>query len=47
MIFPHQFVETIRKETIPLLGMHTEETRIERDMRTPMFMAALFTVART
>ena len=32
---------------IPLLGIHTEETRIERDMCTPMFVAALFTIART
>ena len=28
---------------IPLLGIHTEETRIERDTYTPMFIAALFT----
>ena len=26
---------------------YTEETRIERDMYTPMFIAALFTIART
>ena len=32
---------------IPMLGIHTEETRIERDPCTPMFVAALFTVART
>ena len=32
---------------IPLLGIHTEETRIERDTCTPMFVAALFTIART
>ena len=32
---------------IPLLGIHTEETRIERDTCTPMFIAALFIVART
>ena len=32
---------------IPLLGIHTEETRIEKDMCTPMFIAALFTIART
>ena len=32
---------------IPLLGIHTEETRIERDSCTPMFIAALFTIART
>ena len=30
-----------------LLGIHTEETRIERDMCTPMFIAALFIIART
>ena len=27
--------------------MHTEETRIERDTCTPMFIAALFVIART
>ena len=32
---------------ITLLGIHTEETRIERDTCTPMFIAALFTIART
>ena len=32
---------------IPLLGIHTEETRIERDTRTPVFIAALFIIART
>ena len=32
---------------IPLLGIHTEETRIERDKCTPVFFAALFTTART
>ena len=32
---------------IPLLGIHTEETRIERDTCTPMFIAELFTIART
>ena len=31
---------------IPLLGIHTEETRIERDMCTPVFIAALFIIAR-
>ena len=33
--------------TIPLLGIHTEETRIERDMCTPMFITALFIIAKT
>ena len=32
---------------IPLLGIHTEETRRERDTCTPMLIAALFTVVRT
>ena len=32
---------------IPLLGIHTEETRIERDTCAPMFLAALFIIART
>ena len=32
---------------IPLLGMHAKETRIERDTCTPVFIAVLFTIART
>ena len=32
---------------IPLLGIHTEEAWIERDMCTPMFITALFMIART
>ena len=32
---------------IPLLGIHTEETRRERDTCTPMFIAPLFIIART
>ena len=32
---------------IPLLGIHTKEIRIERDTCTPVFIAALFTIART
>ena len=34
-------------QAIPLLGIHTEETRIERDTCTPVFIAALFTIGRT
>ena len=30
-----------------LIGVYTEETRIERDTCTPMFIAALFTIDRT
>ena len=32
---------------ILLLGIKTEEARSERDTRTPVFIAALFTIART
>ena len=32
---------------IPLLGIHSRETRSERDTCTPMFIAALFIIART
>ena len=32
---------------IPLLGIHTKETRSERDMCTSMFIAALFIIHRT
>ena len=32
---------------IPLLGIHTEKTRRERDTSTPMSIAALFIIART
>ena len=40
-------IELPKDPAIPLLGMYTEETRIERDMCTPVFTAALFTIART
>ena len=32
---------------ILLLGIHTEETRIERETCSPVFITALFTIART
>ena len=32
---------------IPLLGLHTEEIRIERVTCTPVFTVALFTIALT
>ena len=40
-------IELLYDPTITLLGIHTEETRIERDTCTTMFIAALFTIART
>ena len=39
-------IELLYDPAIPLLGIHTEETRIERDTCTVMFIAALFTIAR-
>ena len=32
---------------IPLLGIYPEETKIEKDTCTPVFIAALFIIART
>ena len=32
---------------VPLLGVHTKETRIERDTCAPVFISALFIIART
>ena len=32
---------------IPLLGIYPEETKSERDTSIPLFIAALFTIART
>ena len=32
---------------IPLLGKSSEETKIEKDTCIPLFIAALFTIART
>ena len=47
-----RFLEKLELElpydpAIPLLGIHTGETRIERGTCTPMFIAALFTIAWT
>ena len=40
-------IELPYNPAIPRLGIHTEETRIERDTCTPMFITALFIIART
>ena len=42
-----QEIELPYDPAIPLLGIHTEETGIERDMCTPVFITALFIIART
>ena len=54
-VFEENNVESYKKleielsydPAIPLLGIHTDETRMERDTCTPMFTAALFIIART
>ena len=40
-------IELPHDPAIPLLGIHTKETRNERDTCTPVFIVALFTIART
>ena len=46
--FPKKLeIELPYDPAIPLLGIHTEETTIERDTCTPMFIGALFKIART
>ena len=40
-------IELPYDSAIPPVGIHTMETRIERDTCTPIFIAALFTIART
>ena len=40
-------IKLLYNPAIPLLGIHTEETRVERDTCTPVFIAALITIART
>ena len=40
-------IELSYDPAIPLLGIHTEETRIERNTCTSVFITALFTIART
>ena len=40
-------IELPYNQVIPLLGIYTEETRIERPTCIPMFIAALFIIART
>ena len=40
-------IELPYNPAIPLLGIHTKESRIERDTCTPLFITALFIIART
>ena len=46
--FPEKLeIELPCDPAIPLLDIHTEETRTERNTCTSMFIASLFTIART
>ena len=46
--FPKKLeIELPYDPAIPLLAIHIKETRIERDTCTPMFIVALFIIART
>ena len=40
-------IELALDPVIPLLGIYTEKTLIQRDTHTPMFIAALFTITKT
>ena len=40
-------IELPNDPEIPLLGIYLEETIIRKDICTPMFIAALFTMAKT
>ena len=40
-------IELLYDPSIPLLGIYLDKTFIEKDTCTPMFMGALFTIAKT
>ena len=40
-------IKLLYDPAIPLLGIHTKDIRIERDTCVPIFITALFTIART
>ena len=40
-------IELSYDPAIPLVSIHTKETRIERDTCIPIFITALFTILRT
>ena len=40
-------IELPYNPAIPLLGIHPEEIRIEKDTCSPMFISVLFIIART
>ena len=40
-------IELLYDSAIPLLGIYSDKTIIQKDTCTPMFTAALFTIAQT
>ena len=40
-------IKPLYDPVIPLLGIYPKETKIERETCIPLFIAALFTIART
>ena len=40
-------IKTPYDPAIPLLGIYPEETNIEKDICIPLFIATLFTIAKT
>ena len=43
---PGKPIKLLYDPAIPLLGVYPEETKIEKDICIPLFIAALFTIAR-
>ena len=43
----HQKIETIYDPAIPLLGIYLDKIIVQKDTCTPMFKAALFTIAKS
>ena len=47
MEVPQLKIELPYDPTIPLLGIYPDKSIIQKDTWTPMFIAALFTIAKT
>ena len=41
-----QYGDSLKKKTIPLLDIYPEKTIVQEDTCTPVFTAALFTIAK-
>ena len=46
-VLTKQGIKPLYDPPIPLLGIYPEETRLEKDTYIPLFLAALFAIART